>query len=78
MPNLAARLTTSFDKRHPFLMSGLRLAAGIWLVFLFAALLSIGDWWAAVLLLPAGILLVVGSYVLVVISPYRVRRVPRS
>jgi hypothetical protein len=42
-PIPAVRLATSYDKRHPFLMSGLRLVAGVWLVFLSAVLLSIGD-----------------------------------
>jgi hypothetical protein len=45
-------------------MSGVRLAAGAWFLFLTAALLSIGDWWGAALLVPAGVSLVVGVYVL--------------
>jgi len=53
-----------------------RLAAGAWLLFVFAALLAIGDWWAVVLLVPAGILLGVGAYVLVVVAPGRARRTP--
>ena len=52
------------DERHPFVMSGIRIAVGVWLVFLFAALLYIGDWWGAVLLVPAGISLGVGVHVL--------------
>jgi predicted membrane channel-forming protein YqfA (hemolysin III family) len=72
------RLTTPFDARHPFLMAGVRLAAGLWLLFLFAALMSIGDWWGAVLLLPAGLLFAVGAYVLVVLSPRRDRRTTGS
>ena len=69
-------MITTFDRRHPFLTSGVRLAAGAWLLFVFAALLSIGDWWAVVLLVPAGILLGVGAYVLVVVSPGRARHTP--
>jgi len=68
------RLTSELDERHPFAMSAVRLAAGLWLVFLFAALVSDGDWWGIALLLPAALLLAVGAYVLVVFSPRRARR----
>jgi len=37
------RLTTSYDERHPYLMAGIPLAAGVWLFILFTLLLSIGD-----------------------------------
>jgi hypothetical protein len=58
------RLTTSYDERHPYLMGGIRLAVGVWLFVLFTFLLSAGDWWGVVLLLPAAILFVVGTRVL--------------
>jgi hypothetical protein len=58
------RLTTSYDKRHPYLMGGIRLAVGVWLVVLSVLLLWIDDWWGAVLLIPAGLSFVVGARVL--------------
>jgi hypothetical protein len=42
------------DERHPFVMSGIRIAVGVWLVFLFAALLYIGDWWGRCCWCPPG------------------------
>jgi hypothetical protein len=41
----AKHLVTSLDYRHPSVLAGVRLAAGIWLVVLTALLFSIGDWW---------------------------------
>jgi hypothetical protein len=41
-----------------------RLAAGIWLVVLSALLFSIGDWWAAPLLVVAAVLFSAIFYVL--------------
>jgi hypothetical protein len=37
----------------PLCLAGVRLAAGIWCVVLSVLLFSIGDWWAAPLLLVA-------------------------
>jgi hypothetical protein len=58
------RLTTPFDARHPYLMAGARLAAGIWLFILFALLLVDGAWWGVVLLLPAAFLVLLATRVL--------------
>jgi hypothetical protein len=48
---LARHLVTSWDYRHPSALAAVRLAVGIGLVVLSVLLLSIGDWWAAPLLL---------------------------
>jgi hypothetical protein len=58
------RLTTSYDLRHPVAMAWLRFVAGAWLVVLTVLLCSIGDWWALVLLLAAGLFFWVGWRVL--------------
>jgi hypothetical protein len=58
------RLTTSYDLRHPVAMASVRFVAGAWLVVLTVLLCSIGDWWALVLLLAAGLLFWVGWRVL--------------
>jgi hypothetical protein len=50
------RLTTSYDLRHRVAMAWVRFGAGVWLVVLTVLLCSIGDWWALVLLLAAGLL----------------------
>jgi hypothetical protein len=57
------RLTSSYDERHPYVMAGVRVAVGVWLIVLFALLGSIGDWWGAVLLLPAAISIWIGGRV---------------
>ena len=48
---LTKHLVTSWDYRHPSVLADVRLAAGIWCVVLSVLLFSIGDWWAAPLLL---------------------------
>jgi len=53
-------LTTSYDLRHPVAMAWVRFVAGAWLVVLTVLLCSIGDSWALVLLLAAGLLFWVG------------------
>jgi hypothetical protein len=58
------RLTTSYDLRHPVAMAWVRFVAGSWLVVLTVLLCSIGDWWALVLVLAAGLLFWVGWRVL--------------
>lgn len=58
------RLTSSYDLRHPVVMAWARFIAGAWLLFLIALLFSIGDWWAAALLVPAVLLFWVGWRVL--------------
>jgi hypothetical protein len=65
---LAKHLVTSWDYRHPSVLAGVRLAAGIWLVVLSALLLSIGDWWAASLLLVAAAAFTVMFYVLRIVQ----------
>jgi hypothetical protein len=40
----------------PSVLAGVRLAAGIWLAVLSVLLFSIGDWWAAPLLVVAAVL----------------------
>jgi hypothetical protein len=45
-------------------MGGIRIAIGVWLLVLVALLVSIGDWWGVVLLLPAAISFVVAARVL--------------
>ena len=50
---LTKHLVTSWDYRQPAVLAGVRLAAGIWCVVLSVRLFSIGDWWAAPLLLVA-------------------------
>jgi hypothetical protein len=55
------RLTTSYDLHHPVAMAWVRFVAGTWLVVLTVLLCSIGDWWALVLLLAAGLLFWVGG-----------------
>jgi hypothetical protein len=58
------RLTTSYDLHHRVAMAWVRFVAGAWLVVLTVLLCSIGDWWALVLLLAAGLLFWVGWRVL--------------
>ena len=53
---LTRRLVTPWDYRHPSALAAVRLAAGVWLVVLTALLFSIGDWWAAPLLLVAAVI----------------------
>lgn len=53
-----------FELRHPVMMGWARVAAGVWLVLLAALLCSVGDWWGAALLVPAGLLFWVGRRVL--------------
>ena len=54
------RLTTSYELRHPVVIAWARFVSGAWLVILAALLCSIGEWWGAALLLPAGLLFWVG------------------
>ena len=61
---LTRHLVTSWDYRHPSVLAGLRLAAGIWMVVLSVLLFSIGDWWAAPLLVVAAVLFSATFYVL--------------
>jgi hypothetical protein len=61
---LKRHLVTSWDRRHPSVLAGLRLGAGIWLVVLSALLFSVGDWWAAPLLVVAAVLFSATFYVL--------------
>jgi hypothetical protein len=61
---LARHLVTPWDYRHPSVLAGLRLGAGIWMVVLTALLFAIGDWWAAPLLLVAAVLFSATFYVL--------------
>ena len=58
------RLTTSYDLRYPVALAWARFVAGAWLVVLTVLLCTIGDWWALVLLLAAGLLFWVGWRVL--------------
>ena len=53
---LARHLVTSWDYRHPSALAAVRLGAGIGLVVLSVLLFSIGDWWAAPLLLVAAVI----------------------
>jgi hypothetical protein len=64
---LAKHLVTSWDYRHPSVLASVRLAVGIWLVVLSALLFSIGDWWAAPLLLLAAAAFTAMFYVLHVV-----------
>ena len=57
------RLTMPMDSRHPLLLGGIRILAGLWLMFVAGALLSIHDWWGAVIFLPAALLFAVGAFV---------------
>ena len=50
---LMKHVVASWDYRHPSVLAGVRLAAGIWCVVLSVLLFSIGDWWAAPLLVAA-------------------------
>ena len=61
---LTRHLVTSWDYRHPSALAGVRLAAGIGLVVLSVLLFSIGDWWAAPLLLVAAVAFTAMFYVL--------------
>ena len=61
---LTRHLVTSWEHRHPSVLAAVRLAAGIWLVVLSALLFSIGDWWAAPLLLVAAAAFTAMFYVL--------------
>ena len=61
---LTKHLITSLDYRHPSVLADVRLAAGIWLVVLTTLLFSIGDWWAAPLLLAAAVTFTATFYVL--------------
>jgi hypothetical protein len=61
---LTKHLVTSLDYRHLSVLAGVRLDAGIWLVALSALLFSIGDWWAAPLLLAAAVTFTDTFYVL--------------
>ena len=65
---LTRHLVTSWDYRHPSVLAGVRLAAGIWLVVLTALLFSIGDWWAAPLLVVAAVLFSAMFYVLRIVQ----------
>jgi hypothetical protein len=65
---LAKHLVTSWDYRHPSVLAGVRLAAGIWLVVLSALLFSIGDWWAAPMLVVAAVLFSATFYVLRIVQ----------
>jgi fatty acid desaturase len=67
-PFLTKRLVTSLDYRHPVALAAVRLAAGICLVVLSALLFSIGDWWAAPLLLVAAVTFTAMFYVLRIVS----------
>jgi hypothetical protein len=60
---LAKHLVTSLDYRHPSVP-----AAGIWCIVLSALLFSIGDWWAAPLLLVAAAAFTAMSYVLRIVQ----------
>jgi hypothetical protein len=65
---LAKHLVTSWDYRHPSVLAGARLGAGVWLVVLSALLFSIGDWWAAPLLVVAAVLFSASFYVLRIVQ----------
>jgi hypothetical protein len=61
-------LVTSLDYRHPSALAAARLAAGVLLVVLSALLFSIGDWWAAPLLLVAAVAFTAMFYVLRIVQ----------
>jgi len=65
---LAKHLVTPWDYRHPSAFASVRLAAGIWMVVLCALLFSIGDWWAAPLLVIAAALFSATFYVLRIVQ----------
>ena len=65
---LARHLVTSLDYRHPSAFAAARLAAGVCLVVLSALLFSIGDWWAAPLLLVAAATFTAMFYVLRIVQ----------
>jgi hypothetical protein len=65
---LTKHLVTPWDYRHPSVLAGVRLAAGIWCVVLSALLFSIGDWWAAPLLLVAAAAFTAMFYVLRIVQ----------
>jgi hypothetical protein len=65
---LTKHLVTSWDYRHPSVLAGVRFAAGIWCVVLSALLFSIGDWWAAPLLLLAAAAFTAMFYVLRIVQ----------
>ncbi|HEX3309536.1 MAG TPA: hypothetical protein VHS32_25075 [Streptosporangiaceae bacterium] len=52
----------------PSVLAGVRLAAGIWLAVLSVLLFSIGDWWAAPLLVVAAVLFSITFYVLRIVQ----------
>ena len=45
----------SFDYRHPRVMARIRVAIGIWLLFLTAILCAYTSWWGLVLVVPAAL-----------------------
>jgi hypothetical protein len=53
---LTRHLVTSWDYRHPSSLAAVRLAVGLGLVVLSVMLFSVGDWWAAPLLLVAAVI----------------------
>ena len=65
---LTRYLVTSWNYRHPTVLAGVRLAAGIWLVVLSVLLFSIGDWWAVPLLVAAAVLFSATFYVLRIVQ----------
>jgi hypothetical protein len=65
---LTKHLVTPLDYRHPSALADVPLTAGIWLVVLSALLFSIGDWWAAPLLLVAAAAFTAMFYVLRIVQ----------
>jgi len=59
---------TSWDYRYPYVFWGVRLAAGIWPLFLGALLWSIGNWLGPLLLVVAAVLIWVGFRVLRIVQ----------
>jgi hypothetical protein len=50
------RYGTAWERSHyPRVWLGVRLAVGVWLLILTALLCEVGQWWALVLLAPAGL-----------------------